>query len=296
MKQFEGICAALLTPFTSEGHVNHKALKQQVRRLINQGIDGFYVCGSTGEAFLLSQQERKKVLETVCEENNGEKYVIAHIGQISTDHAMDLGVHAKKAGADAASSISPFYYKFTNDEITQFYMDVMDATQLPFFIYNFPAFSGFSLTPEILDTLCQNPHVAGVKFTSSDFFQLERMKKAHPELTIWNGYDEMLVSGLSAGATGGIGSTYNVLCPGIRSIYDAFKTGDVQKALGYQHIVNDMISALVKYGVFQSIKEILAMEGIDFGQCRKPFKPLDKQGVLALTGVYRQYLADLSAV
>ena len=63
--------------------------------------------------------------------------------------------------------------------------------------------------------MCACPYVAGVKFTSSDFFQLERMKRAHPDLTIWNGYDEMLLSGLSAGADGGIGSTYNVLCPTI---------------------------------------------------------------------------------
>ncbi|MBQ4640789.1 MAG: dihydrodipicolinate synthase family protein, partial [Clostridia bacterium] len=69
-----------------------------------------------------------------------------------------------------------------------------------------PVLSGFSLTPELLDEMCKCPWVAGVKFTATDFFQLERMKKSHPELTVWNGFDEMLLSGLSAGADGGIGS------------------------------------------------------------------------------------------
>ena len=290
MKEFKGICAALLTPYDKEGKVNHTMLKRQVRWLIDQGIDGFYVCGSTGEAFLLSQDERKAILETVCEENNGEKLILAHVGQISTEHALDLGRHAKAAGADAISSISPFYYKFSTQEIKQYYFDLMNGVEMPFFIYNFPAFSGFSLTPELLDEMCQNPYVAGVKFTASDFFQLERMKHAHPKLTVWNGYDEMLLSGLSAGADGGIGSTYNVLCPAVHKIYDAFNAGDSAAALRYQHLVNDMIALICKFGVFPSVKAILGFEGMDFGGCRKPFGTVTPEGVEALHQGYLAYL------
>ena len=289
MKKFEGICAALLTPYDESGKVNCAILKKQVRWLIGQGIDGFYVCGSTGEAFLLSPQERMAILDAVCEENNGEKLVIAHIGQIATEHALELGRHAKAAGADAISSISPFYYKFSSAEIQQYYLDLMNALEMPFFIYNFPAFSGFSLTPELLDEMCACPYVAGVKFTSSDFFQLERMKRAHPDLTIWNGYDEMLLSGLSAGADGGIGSTYNVLCPTIRKIYDAHRAGDCAAAQQAQHLANDMISLICKFGVFASIKAILGFEGMDFGACRKPFGALSAEGRAQLKAGYEAY-------
>lgn len=293
MKKFEGICAALLTPYDKSGKVNHKMLRRQVRWLINEGIDGFYVCGSTAEAFLLTADERKAILDSVCEENNGEKLVIAHIGQISTDLALDLGKHAKSAGVDAASSISPFYYKFSNEEIKNYYFDLMNGLEMPFFIYNFPAFSGFSLTPELLDEMCTYPYVAGVKFTASDFFQLERMKHAHPELTVWNGYDEMLLSGLSAGASGGIGSTYNVLCKGVRKIYDSYNSGNSAAALKYQHIVNDMISVICKYGVFPSIKELLYLEGMDFGGCRKPFMCLKPEGSKAVKDAYEKYKAAM---
>ncbi|MBE5783799.1 MAG: N-acetylneuraminate lyase [Clostridiales bacterium] len=294
MKEFKGILAALLTPYDACGNVNHKALKTQVRWLINQGIDGFYVCGSTGEAFLLSQDERKAILETVAEENNGEKLLISHVGQISTDHALDLGKHAKSVGVDAISSISPFYYKFSTEEIKQYYFDLMNGMEMPFFIYNFPAFSGFSLTPELLDEMCKCPWVAGVKFTASDFFQLERMKKSHPELSVWNGYDEMLLSGLSAGADGGIGSTYNVLCPAIHKIYDSYLEGDSKKALDYQHVANDMIAAICKFGVFPSIKAILGFEGMDFGCCRKPFAPLSEEGKAELKKSYVAYQKNLA--
>lgn len=296
MKHFAGICAALLTPFDKEGKVDHNLLRRQVRWLINEGIDGFYVCGSTAEAFLLTADERKAILDTVCAENNGEKIVMAHIGQIATEQALDLGRHAKAAGADAASSISPFYYKFSTEEIKNYYLDLMNGLEMPFFIYNFPAFSGFSLTPDLLDEMCRCPHVAGVKFTASDFFQLERMKHAHPELTIWNGYDEMLLSGLSAGASGGIGSTYNVLCRGVHHIYDSFNAGDSATALRYQHIVNDMIAAICKHGVFGSIKSLLGAEGMDFGDCRKPFLPLGSAAKEELLHAYALYKDNLTAL
>nr|WP_297864597.1 N-acetylneuraminate lyase [uncultured Acetatifactor sp.] len=293
MSKFNGICAALLTPYDTLGKVNYKMLKQQVRWLIGQGIDGFYVCGSTGEAFLLSMEERKAVLEAVCEENNGEKLIIAHIGQIATEHSLELGRHAGTLKVDAVSSISPFYYKFSTEEIKGYYLDLMEEIQVPFFIYNFPAYSGFSLTPELLDEMCANPYLAGVKFTASDFFQLERMKYEHPDLTVWNGYDEMLVSGLSSGADGGIGSTYNILCPAVRGIYDSFRAGNLDQAREYQHLVNGVISVLCRYGVFASLKVILGFLGMEFGGCRKPFLPVEAAAEATLKEIYRAYLRDL---
>lgn len=296
MKKFEGIIAALLTPFDSEGKVNHAMLKRQVRWLINRGIDGFYVCGSTGEAFLLSPDERKSILETVCTENNGEKIVISHIGQIATQHALDLGRHASSLKVDAISSVSPFYYKFTTEEIKHYYLTLMNTLKMPFFIYNIPAFSGFSLTPELLDDMCRCPYVAGVKFTASDFFQLERMKKAHPELVVWNGYDEMLLSGLSAGADGGIGSTYNVLTPAIRGVFDSFRNGKQDKALQYQHIANDMIAVICRFGVFQSLRVLLGLEGMDFGFCREPFLPASEEAHDVLAKAYTAFNNELSRI
>lgn len=112
-KEYAGLHAALVTPYTETGEVNYRELKKLVRRLIAEGIDGFYVGGSTAETFLLTESERKGILEAVLEENNGEKLVVSHVGAISTRQAVDFAQHAEAAGADAVSAISPFYYKFT---------------------------------------------------------------------------------------------------------------------------------------------------------------------------------------
>lgn len=109
---YHGIYAALVTPYTESGEVDCDELQKLVRSLIDRGIDGFYVGGSTAEAFLLTENERKKVLEAVVEANGGERKVICHVGAISTDMAVDYARHAERAGADAVSAISPFYYKF----------------------------------------------------------------------------------------------------------------------------------------------------------------------------------------
>ncbi len=292
-KQFSGVLSALVTPYTEQGEINIKELKRLVRYEINKGIDGFYVGGSTGEAFLLTQEERKRILEAVVEENNGEKLVISHVGQISTSFAIDLSQHAKSVGVDAISAISPFYYNFSVDEIKHYYFDIMDHCDMPMFIYNFPAFSGFSLTNEILQEFCQNPNIIGVKYTSSDLYQLERMKTLNPKLVIWNGYDEILLSGLVAGADGGIGSTYNCMSGLIRRIYDNYKNGHMEAAKESQQIANHVIDVMIKHGVIASVKTLLEFDGFSFGGCRKPFANMTEDGRKELLAVHRSYLCDL---
>lgn len=292
-ESFSGIFAALVTPYTVDQKVNYTELRRLVRHLIRSGIDGFYVGGSSAETFLLTAEERKRMLEAVLEENNGEKRVICHTGAISTDLAVDFARHAKASGADAVSSISPFYYKFSDQEIIRFYQDIMEATDLPMFIYNFPNFSGFSLTEPVLAQLLACPTLAGVKYTSSDFFLMERIKSKHPELLVWNGFDEMLVSGLIMGADGGVGSTYNCMPGLIRRIYDSFRAGDIAAAQAYQRQANTVIEVICRYGVFPSVKAILEMDGIVCNGCRKPFASITEEGRQALRKVYEQILAPL---
>lgn len=291
-RKFEGIYAALVTPYTEEGKINYKELKRLIEYLINHGIDGYYVGGSTAETFLLSNEERKKVLETVAEANNGRKKIICHVGAISTDTAIDFARHAESAGADAISAISPFYYNFGKDEVVQYYMDIMSAASLPMFVYDFPSNSGFTLTDDVLTRLCEHSNLAGVKFTSSDMFFIERMKTKHPELTIWNGYDQMLASGLMAGADGGIGSTYNCMPELIHRIYDNFQNGDIKATQEYQRKANSVIEVICKYGVFASVKTILGFEGLSFGGCRKPFEPMSDEGRCVLRTVYEKYIVQ----
>lgn len=222
-KEYAGLHAALVTPYTETGEVNYRELKKLVRRLIAEGIDGFYVGGSTAETFLLTESERKGILEAVLEENNGEKLVVSHVGAISTRQAVDFAQHAEAAGADAVSAISPFYYKFTQREIEDYYLEIMAGSGLPMFVYNFPNLSGFALTEPFLERLKSSSRLAGIKFTSSDMFQLERIKARNPGLTVWNGFDEMLLSGSPRGRTGAWAAPTTACSRLVRGVYDRFR-------------------------------------------------------------------------
>ena len=276
--KFKGIFPALFTPFTNENKINKEALKKLVRMNINKGVDGFYVGGSTSEAFLLSINERKEILEIVLEEcSNCGVTIIAHIGCISTNDAIELAKHAQAAGADAISSVPPFYYNFSFEEIKRYYFDLMDAVDLPLLIYNIPAFSGVTLNDNNIGEFFCDKRVLGVKHTSSDFYSLERFKQYRSDIIVYNGYDEMFLSGLAAGADGGIGSTYNFMAENFIEMKKLFDSNRIDEARLIQHKTNNIIKALIKVGVLPGEKAILKMMGIPMGNCRKPFRKLTEE-------------------
>ena len=295
MKNLKGLYAALITPYCSDGTVDYVCLRNIVEYLIEAGLDGFYVSGSTGEAFLLTVDERKKILETVVDQNRGRKNIIAHTGSIGTDLTISLSVHAKQCGADAISAVTPFYYKFTKAEICSYYEAIAERVDMPTIIYNFPDLTGFSITMEILDNLSQKPNIAGVKFTSKDMYVLERFKYRHPELLVFNGYDEIMISGLLSGADGGIGSTYNFMPELYVKQYRLFHEGRIQEAVEVQHRINNVIDIVAKYGAMNAAKEFLRLKGLitEDTDCREPFSPLSEA---AKADIRRNYEANLKDI
>lgn len=274
MKNFRGVIPALLTPFTNSGDINYNALRKLVRMNLNKGVAGFYVCGSTAEAFLLSLDERKKILETVVDENNGQATIISHVGCISQDQAAELARHAKENGADAMSSIPPFYFGFSWEEIRDYYFGLVDAVDLPMFIYNFPGNSGVKLTVDNVQTFLRDPRFIGVKHTSSDYYMLERFKHTREDVIVYNGYDEMFLSGIAMGADGGIGSTYNFMAEKFIRIMKLCEEGKLPEARAEQHRANNILEFLMRVGIMPGEKAILNRMGIDIGACRKPFRQL----------------------
>lgn len=291
MKQTREIIPALLTPFGSNGRIDDRALRALVERLITSGIDGFYVCGSTGEAFLMSPEERKHVLETVIDATRRRVKVICHVGAIGTELSCDLARHAQSAGADAVSSIPPFYYKFTSREIIEYYQDLARSVDLPLIPYNFPAFSGVALTGELMRELRKSPNVAGIKFTSNDLFELERMRSDDPALTIYSGLDEIMLASFAMGADGAIGSTFNVMPEKYLALRDAFLRSDLVEARRLQAEANGVINVLLKTGaLLNAEKYLVELQGIDMGRCRSPFKPLSDEAKEAVRAVAARYL------
>ena len=277
MRDLHGVFPALITPFGADGQVNEAALRQLVQLNLHKGVSGFYVGGSSAEAFLLTQEERRRILEIVTDETAGQAAVVAHIGCLSTDGAIALARHAEACGADALSSVAPFYYPYSFEEVKHYYFDILDSAGLPMVVYNFPGFSGVSLKLEQMAELTAHPRVIGVKHTSSDYFMLERLRDLRPDLLVYNGFDEMFLAGLGMGASGGIGSTYNFMAERFVKIRKLFLENDMQGALAEQKAVNRIIAAILKVGVIPGVKAAAEHLGIAAGPCRRPFRPLSEE-------------------
>jgi N-acetylneuraminate lyase len=291
MEKFQGIFPALITPYTTEGKINEQALRKIVRMNIKKRVDGFYVGGSTSEVFLLTHEERKTILEIVIDESRGRVTIISHIGCINTEQALNLAEHAKKVGVDAISSIPPFYYNFSLKEIKNYYVDIINQIDLPMIVYNFPAFSRVNLDSNNAIDLLTHEKVIGIKHTSYDLYQLERMKLINRNLIIYNGCDEVFLAGLAMGADGGIGSTYNFMAEKFIMIKKLFEEGKHEDAKRLQTEANEIIKVLIKVGVFQGIKYALGLQGIDCGITRRPFKELNEEEKDLLHNTLTRYLS-----
>ncbi len=294
VSNLRGVMPALLTPFDAQQNLDQASLRRLVRFNIEQGVDGVYVGGSTGEAFVQSLSEREKVLEIVAEEAKGKITLIAHVGCVSTAESQQLAAAAKRYGFDAVSAVTPFYYPFSFEEHCDHYRAIIDSADgIPMVVYNIPALSGVKLTLEQINHLVTLPGVGALKQTSGDLYQMEQIRRAHPDLVLYNGYDEIFASGLLAGADGGIGSTYNIMAWRYLGIVQALKEGDTAKAQQLQHECNKVIDLLVKVGVFRGLKTVLHyMDVLSVPLCRKPFAPVDDKYQAELKALAQQLMQE----
>ena len=292
MKELHGIYTALLTPFTKEGKINEKQLVKLVKHNLKLGAHGFYVCGSTAEALMLNLDERKYIMDVVKNSAENAK-LIAHVGSINERDAHKLAAYAKELNYDLISSVAPFYYKFSFSEIKDYYTRLADSSGMKMLVYHIPAFSGVGMGADEIASFLADDRFAGVKYTSNDFFTLERCKALFPNKLFFNGYDEMLLSGLAMGADGGIGSTYNFMADKFVLIRKLFLEGKIDEARKLQNEANRMIAILCKIGVMQAEKEIMNQLGFDFGDCLPPFSKISEENKALIAKEIIPYIEKL---
>lgn len=285
MKKFTGIYPALITPFTEDGKVNSGMIEKVVENCLAKGVSGFYVGGSTGESYLLTADERKFALEHVMKAVDGRVDVIANIGVFATEQGIELAKHAESLGVAAISSVPPFYFSFNMEEYVQYYNGLADSVNLPVVIYNIPAMSGISFKNTDIQRFFSNEKIIGMKHTSYDLFQLQRVIKEYPEKSIFCGHDELFLSATAIGVDAGIGSTYNFMAEKFVKIQKLVAENKWAEAAVVQDEVNAVVEALCKVGVFKGVKAALKMQGMDCGECRKPFQPLNEEQVKYLREV-----------
>ena len=246
MKKFKGIYPALITPFDKKGRINPEMVQKVVDTCLEKGVSGFYVGGSTGESYLLSADERRQMLESVVKAVDGRGDVIANIGVFATEQGIELAKHAESLGVSAISSVPPFYFPFSMEEYVQYYNDLADSVNVPVIIYNIPAMSGITFKTEDIEKFFTNDKIIGMKHTSYDLFQLERVISEHPEKSIFCGHDELFLSASVIGVEAGIGSTFNFMAEKFVKIQKLVGKNCWKEAAAIQDEANKVIEALCK--------------------------------------------------
>lgn len=265
-----GVMPALVTPFDKDEKFDEARMRACINFLIGRNVDGLYITGSTGEAFLMSHAERKRVMEVVVDEVAGRVPVIAHVGAIGTHLSIEQAQHAQECGVDAVSSVPPFYWKFPPDQVFNYYNDLTRSTDLPMVVYNIPL-TGLLGFDQIV-RLAEIPGVEGIKYTAPTHFEIMRIKEEiSQDFMVYSGADEMAMSGLSFGADGIIGSFYNMMPEVFTALYNAVADGDMKRAKSLQETANAIIFFAIGRNATSVIKRAMAWQGADAGYCRKPF-------------------------
>ena len=289
-EQLKGLYAALLVPFDENGQVKEEGLKQIAKNAIEvEQLDGLYVNGSSGENFLISKEQKKQIFKVVKEAVGNDVKLIAQVGLLDLNEAIELGKYATDLGYDALSAVTPFYYPFSFEEIKQYYFDIIEATQNKMIIYAIPDLTGVNISINQFKELFNNEKIVGVKYTAPNFFLLERIRKAFPDKLILSGFDEMLVQAVISGVDGAIGSTYNVNGRRARQIYELAREGKVEEAYKIQHDTNNIIETVLSMGIYPTLKEILKTRGIDGGVPKRPFSPFNEANRKELNQLIETY-------
>jgi N-acetylneuraminate lyase len=278
-RSLHGLVAATFTPMREDGAIDAAAIRPLVDRLVEEGIAGLYVLGSTGEGPSLTHEERCLLAEQFIGEAAGRVPVIVQVGSESLTQARRLAAHAQAAGADAISAVSPVYFKPDSvDALVESMHHVAGgAPQLPFYYYHIPAVTG--VTVNVLDFLrlggARIPNLRGLKFTSPAVHEFQACVEFDGGRfdVLW-GLDEMLMSGLSAGARGAVGSTYNFASPIYRRLRAAWSAGDLDGARLEQSRSQAVVRTFVRYGARAAQKAIMAFVGCNCGPTRLPVMPL----------------------
>ncbi len=267
MTTFSGIWPALVTPLTSEGQVDARATEQLVNDLISTGIGGLYVCGGTGEGVLLSPTVRREMAEVVLSLVDGRVPVMVHVGAITTAVAVELAQHASMAGADALSAVPPFYFGYPFRAVLDHFRAIAAAAEVPLYLYYIPGSTGTPFSAEQILEICSLDGVAGLKYTSQDLYTLARLLALRDpdQVNVLSGPDELFLPCLALGCEGAVGTTYNFMPRLYVDIMQAFVQGDLSTARQLQYAADDIIAAIVPYGIIAATKALLGILGYKVG-------------------------------
>ena len=280
LEKYKGVIPAFYACYDENGEISVDGVKSLVEFLIEKGVDGLYVGGSSGECIYHSVEDRKKTLEAVMEANKGRITIIAHVACNNTKDSCELARHAESLGVDAIATIPPIYFKLNETAIAKYWNDISAAApNTDYIIYNIPQLAGVSLTLSLFDEMLKNPKVVGVKNSSMPIQDIQMFKRQaklnNREVVIFNGPDEQFVGGRMIGAEGGIGGTYGVMPELFVTLNSMIHASDldVYAAEELQDDINEIIYTMcsTKGNMYATAKAALKKRaGLELGGVREP--------------------------
>lgn len=283
---FKGIGTALITPMTEAGQIDYAAMERLVAYQLEGNIDALIVCATTGEAPTLQDDEHIEVIHFVAEQVGGKIPVIAGTGSNYTDHAVEMSIKARDAGANGLLCVTPYYNKCTQRGLVESFTKIADATELPMIVYNVPGRTGVNIQPATYAKLAEHPRIVGIKEANGDISSVvDTMARCGDKIDMYSGNDDQIVPILSMGGIGCISVLSNLLPAQTREICTRWFAGDVAGAAALQLRYKPLVDALFSEVNPIPAKAAMAAMGMCGETARLPLTPIEDA---ARTNLLRQ--------
>lgn len=295
MTEIKGIIAAMQTAMHEDGSINEEELRRQIDRQINAGVDAVFCLGTNGEFYIMSMEEKIRVMEIFVDQVKGRVPVYAGTGCIGTEETIALSKKAEEIGVDVLSVITPYFAAVSQEELYQHFAAVAKSVSLPVVMYNIPARTGAALAPSTVGRLAKDfPNIAGVKDSSGNFNNILQYIQATEgtNFAVLSGNDALILWTLLAGGQGGITAIANILPTVMVSIYQYYLKGDMENAKKAQNSIA-WIRDCFKYGNPNSVVKCATnLIGQPVGPCRKPFGLLSQEAVAGIQQTIDTYYGE----
>ncbi|RJR50576.1 MAG: 4-hydroxy-tetrahydrodipicolinate synthase [Desulfobacteraceae bacterium] len=286
---FGGSIVAIVTPFRN-GKVDEDAYRELIEFQIQNGSSAIVPCGTTGESATLSMEEHSRVIEITIEAVKKRVPVIAGTGGNSTQEAIELTSHAKKAGADATLQVAPYYNKPTQEGLFQHFNSIAKEVPLPQVLYNIPGRTGVNMLPQTIARIAELPEVVAIKEASGDLGQMaEIVRLAGDKLTLLSGDDNLTLPVLAIGGKGVISVVANIVPADSAQMVSAWEKGDVQKARERFYKLLPLCQAMFYETNPIPVKTSLALMGKVKEEFRLPMCPLAPANREKLKAALKEY-------
>lgn len=292
---FNGVITPIVTPFYDDDKqsINYEATDQLIDYLIKNGVNGIFPLGSNGEFSLLSEKERIDFSSHVINYVNHRVPVYVGTGACSTNEAIYLSQEAEKAGADALSVITPFYFKLSDNDIYHYYKDVANSVKIPIILYNIPSNTQNNINPKTLDKLAEISNIQGIKDSSGDLDNINgylEVVKKHKNLHFLIGSDSKISYAYKKGASGAIAGTSNLIVKQVVALNSALRKGDFNMANKLQEDLNPLRNVMHKAPVPSVLKKAISMANIaPVGTARKPEIEPDSELIKEIQKMLKHY-------